>query len=127
MIEDGRLVHNQISYDSVEPHVWGVLESLKTGSSASAENVDGKGPRGVFKAQEATLTAPLGQSEAELARQTGDIECYKLYLRSWSTVTLVVVLGLGAIQVVVSKMPREFCVPSKRLSVICSRSCQKFG
>ncbi|KEY65241.1 hypothetical protein S7711_08779 [Stachybotrys chartarum IBT 7711] len=108
MVEDGRLVHNQISYDSVEPHVWGVLESSITGSSASAEKADDKGPGDVFKAQEATLTAPLplGQSEAELARQTGDVECYKLYLRSWSTVTLVVVLGLGAIQVVVSKMPQ---------------------
>ncbi|KAM5381855.1 hypothetical protein ACJZ2D_002845 [Fusarium nematophilum] len=82
MLESGCIVRNQVPYGEAEPSVWGVLED--TSRSQEDEAV----PRALNAPDPASASA---KAEVDLARQTGDKDCYKIYLRSigWKVISLV--------------------------------------
>ncbi|KAM5356681.1 hypothetical protein ACJ41O_003327 [Fusarium nematophilum] len=74
MLESGCIVRNQVPYGEAEPSVWGVLED--TSRSQEDEAV----PRALNAPDPASASA---KAEVDLARQTGDKDCYKIYLQIW--------------------------------------------
>ncbi|KAH7316563.1 putative ABC multidrug transporter [Stachybotrys elegans] len=106
MLEEGRVIHNQVSYNTVDPSAWGVIEREKddTAGSTHAEKAPATGN---LKPQLAIAAAAASSKvEADLARQTGDAECYKIYLRSWGTTNMVVVVIASVLYVGVSSLPQ---------------------
>lgn len=108
MIEDGTILHNQISFDSVPRSVWGHL----------AEEVKGKDPENVAEEDEepvqaatpAKVNRPAAaprSTEAELTRQTGDAECYRIYFNSIGWRILAAFTVLIIIYVALTKLPRK--------------------
>ncbi|KAF6831810.1 ABC multidrug transporter [Colletotrichum musicola] len=86
MIEDNAILHNQIAFDSVAPSVWGHLaEDVKGKEPAEASEDDDEKPTEEAKPgkpEPPAATNTRGPSEAEITRQTGDTEVYKLYFSS---------------------------------------------
>lgn len=106
MLEEGSIIRNQVTYDSVEPSTWGVLEANADKRKESAETDQEDTTEPLEKAQ--TLAAQAGTTEEDLSRQTGDTECYKIYLRSMGTWVVVLLIVTVAIHVAIQKMPRSF-------------------
>lgn len=109
MLDQGTIIRNQVTYDSAEPSVWGVLEDnpdQKKDSSSIDDNEPTK--------QSVMVEVPAGpgqKTEEDLSRQTGDTECYKIYIRSMGAKVLAVVFGVMVVNIAMSKMPRP-CQPS---------------
>lgn len=105
MLEKGRIVRNQVSYDSVEPSTWGVLESDSDGSRPNAED-----DAFAEKADKpfAKVIDEAAKVETDLSRQTGDMECYTIYLKSMGWEVLTITLTLIVIHAGLTKMPRLF-------------------
>lgn len=60
------------------------------------------------KRREADRAEATRQAEAELSRQTGDVDCYKIYLKSMGLPVVTATLILVIISVAADKMPRKF-------------------
>ncbi|KAI9148264.1 ABC multidrug transporter B [Paramyrothecium foliicola] len=100
LLDAGRITRNQVSYGSVDPLIWGKIET----SQKSAEDSIGDVPPDRHT-KPSTLQAPL-VTEADFARQTGDTDCYKIYLRSWGKRVIVAVLVLNVAGAVMDIMPQ---------------------
>lgn len=109
MLDQGAIARNQVTYDSVEPSVWGVLqEDLDQNKDPSS--IDDEEPA----KQSMMVEVPAGpghKTEEDLSRQTGDTECYKIYIRSMGAKVLAVVFGIMVVHVAMSKMPRSCQYP----------------
>ncbi|KAI8176490.1 ABC transporter atnG [Colletotrichum sp. SAR 10_86] len=86
MIEDGTIIRNQIAFDSVPRSVWGHLaQDVKGKELAEDDDHDAEEPT-EDEAKTIKVEAPVptnaGVTEAQLTRQTGDTEVYKLYFSS---------------------------------------------
>jgi hypothetical protein len=104
MLETGRITHNQVSYESVEPSTWGAIQvSQESGveDENSMRQSSGQVVNNPLQSQ-----APL-VTETDFARQTGDTECYKIYLGSWGWRIVTVVLALSVANAAMEVMPRE--------------------
>ncbi|KAK1493023.1 hypothetical protein CTAM01_09650 [Colletotrichum tamarilloi] len=109
MIQDGTILHNQVSFDSLPRSAWGHLVEEETkGKDPGEDDVstedlvkDSKPTR----ADRPVAVAP-GGTEAELTRQTGDTECYRMYLNSIGWPILIVFLILNILFVAFTKMPQ---------------------
>lgn len=66
--------------------------------------------------------APLAKSEIDLARQTGDTDCYKIYLRSMGWKVIGVVFPIAMISTALEIMPREFSVTCFFAILTCQKS-----
>ncbi|KAH8707201.1 ABC transporter ecdL [Beauveria bassiana] len=85
MLEGGCIVRNQVPYHAFAPSEWGVLEetidvafeTAATTTTASNQKFATPLRRAEINTEENTR-----EIETELSRQTGDIDCYKIYLRS---------------------------------------------
>lgn len=91
MLEDGSITRNQEPYDKLETLAKVVLDD--------GEQVDKKSPRPSDK--------PSAKKEVDLARQTGDTACYKIYLRSMGWKIIAVVFPLAVASTVLEVMPRK--------------------
>lgn len=107
MIEDGCIVRNQVPYDSFDPSEWGVLDedtdSIDAVSDVPIERVKSEKP---LRRAELDIEEKTKQVESELSRQTGDIDCYKIYLKSLGMSVVVVTAILVCVSVGIEKMPQ---------------------
>ncbi|KAK1701087.1 putative ABC multidrug transporter [Colletotrichum godetiae] len=109
MIQDGTILHNQISFDSIPQSAWGHLVEEETEGRSPDEDVESA--ESLAKDSKPTrvdrlvVVAP-GATEAELTRQTGDTECYRMYFNSIGWPILVVFLILNVMFVAFTKMPQ---------------------
>lgn len=104
MLEDGAIVRNQVKYSAYEPSEWGVTDESSDSADSSSE--DSRSENGdKVKRREADRAESARKAEAELSRQTGDIDCYKIYLRSMGVTIVPVTLVLVVIAVVSEKLP----------------------
>lgn len=106
-MDKGIVVHNQVTYGSVEPSVWGVLEADVENSKKSPEKDDQEPEQALSPVD--SLTVQDRRMEESLTRSTGDFECYKIYLRSMGIGVVVVLIGSIACHVAIQKMPRSYC------------------
>lgn len=108
MLETGRIIRNQVAYDSFEPADWGVLNDDSSDTSETVSNKDDKNTQSTVSSPEtgriSDRSPPQRERNDYKGRQTGDIDCYKIYLRSMGKITLVTVIGLAVSHVVLSKM-----------------------
>ncbi|KAJ4249958.1 hypothetical protein NW757_007387 [Fusarium falciforme] len=92
MLEDGSITRNQEPYDKVETLAKVVLDDDEQSQG------DKKPPRPSDK--------PSAKKEVDLARQTGDTACYKIYLRSMGWKIITIVFPLAVISTVLEVMPQ---------------------
>lgn len=106
MLEEGRIIRNQVRYDSLTPAEWGALEK-ETERTDDLEDDMEKEERKITRRQSAVGSIEQGPTEADMARQTGDTECYKIYLKSMGWKFLVSAFSLTVGHTVLEIMPRE--------------------
>jgi hypothetical protein len=106
MLEEGAIVRNQVKYSAFTPSEWGVTDDASGSDTLSDDS--GSEVAEKVKRREADRADEARKAEAELSRQTGDIDCYKIYLRSMGWTIVSVTLVLVIVSVVASKMPRMY-------------------
>ncbi|KJK85018.1 hypothetical protein H633G_11151 [Metarhizium anisopliae BRIP 53284] len=104
VLGDRTTVRNQVRFDSVDPSEWGILES-DTDSTTTVSGSDEAGLEPAKVSQEAAV-APSPKTEADLSRQTGDLDCYRIYVRSLGTVAMVTLLVGSVLHTAMVKMPQ---------------------
>ncbi|KAI8249166.1 ABC transporter atnG [Colletotrichum sp. SAR 10_77] len=86
MIEDGTIIRNQIAFDSVPRSVWGHLAQDVKGKELAEDDDHDAEELTEDEAKTIKVEAPVPTNarvtEAQLTRQTGDTEVYKLYFSS---------------------------------------------
>ncbi|KAI8655282.1 hypothetical protein NCS57_01276500 [Fusarium keratoplasticum] len=92
MLEDGSITRNQEPYDKLETLAKVVLDDDEQNQG------DKKPPRPSDK--------PSAKKEVDLARQTGDTACYKIYLRSMGWKIITIVFPLAVVSTVLEVMPQ---------------------
>ncbi|KID73574.1 ABC transporter, transmembrane domain, type 1, partial [Metarhizium brunneum ARSEF 3297] len=104
VLGDRATVRNQVRFDSVDPSEWGILES-DTDSTATVSGSDEAAlePAKVSPEAAADLSP---KTEADLGRQTGDLDCYRIYVRSLGTVAMVTLLVGSVLHTAMVKMPQ---------------------
>lgn len=125
MIQDGTILHNQVSFDSLPRSAWGHLLKEETKDKDPGEDdestEDPAKDSKPTRADRPVAVAP-GTTEAELTRQTGDNECYRMYLNSIGWPIFIMFVILNVLFVAFTKMPRKyFCFHSSLVSY--ERSC----
>ncbi|KHO00193.1 ABC transporter, transmembrane domain, type 1 [Metarhizium album ARSEF 1941] len=111
MLGDKTIVRNQIRFDSVEPLEWGisdsdsdtVTDSVNTIVSGSSE---ARLERATIKMSHEETASPARKTEADLSRQTGDLDCYRIYVRSLGKGAIVGLLIGSVLHTAMLKMPQ---------------------
>ncbi len=104
MLENGAIVRNQVKYSAFEPLQWGVTDDSTDSADSSSEDSGSESGEKV-KRREADRAESARKAERELSRQTGDIDCYKIYLRSMGLTVVSVTMVLVVIAIVAEKLP----------------------
>ncbi|VUC26951.1 unnamed protein product [Clonostachys rosea] len=103
MLDDGRIVQNQVPYKSIQSSLIDVLgkgKSTKTSESDSnAMTVDAQKP-----AESETGLSTM-QNAKDSGRQTGDFECYKIYVQSIGLLITSVCFSISAMTSALEAMP----------------------
>ncbi|CAH0003934.1 unnamed protein product [Clonostachys byssicola] len=103
MLEVGRIVQNQVTYKSIELSLVDVLGKGKSKKSSETESsvqtVD------VQKPAEPETGLPILQDTKDSGRQTGDIECYKIYIQSIGWLIISVCFFISAMTSALEAMP----------------------
>ncbi|KAF4779309.1 hypothetical protein HER10_EVM0002693 [Colletotrichum scovillei] len=109
MIQDGTILHNQVSFDSLPRSAWGHLLKEETKDKDPGEDdestEDPAKDSKPTRADRPVAVAP-GTTEAELTRQTGDNECYRMYLNSIGWPIFIMFVILNVLFVAFTKMPQ---------------------
>lgn len=107
LMEEGRIVHKQLPYSQFDPADLGVLDF-----EAKRKEADTTEPPPKVHAAE-TGPETIGaqpdiafQTEADLSRRTGDVECYKIYLSAMGSKLLVFFFTSLVLQAGLVKMPQ---------------------
>lgn len=104
MLETGQIVRNQVTYDSLSPSDWGALAQEQEQPDEDEE------AKTLVKQQ--THASEIGGSplphEADLTRQTGDSECYVIYLRSLGWGFVVLLFAMTTVSAGIEVMPRKY-------------------
>lgn len=124
VLEEGRVSKGQVSYDSVEPSVWGVIENetKNKANETSEATKEAKDPSPI-DLQTSEVTAKV---EKDLSRQTGDSECYTIYLKSLGRQVIAVLIVGTVLHAVLTKMPRRLA-PHRRLRTDADDDSQRSG
>ena len=93
MIEDGRITRNQVPYSQVE-----ATETLKTIAPIETQEPTQK-----------DIVKLTLKKEIDLARKTGDTDCYKIYIKSMGWKVISIIFPTSVIGAVLEAMPREYC------------------
>jgi ATP-binding cassette, subfamily C (CFTR/MRP), member 1 len=104
MIDAGKFIYNQVDFNSVDRSVWGVLKTEE--KTEPGEEIKG----GAEVEAEPTLhhhSPPDRTTEKDVARQAGDMDCYRIYFRSIGLIVFSTFLVLLFIQTGLSKLPRK--------------------
>lgn len=106
MLEEGRIVQNQVTYKSIESSLVDVLGKGKSKkpseTESSMQTVD------VQKPAEPQTRLPMIQDTKDSGRQTGDIECYKIYIQSIGLLIISVCFSISAITSALEAMPSTY-------------------
>lgn len=101
-LEAGAVARNQVTYDSLSPSDWGAL------AQEAEEPEEDEEAKTLVKQQ--THASEVGGSplpqEDDLTRQTGDSECYKIYLRSLGWGFSLLLVAMTAASAGIEVMPR---------------------
>lgn len=121
MIEDGTIVRNQIAFDSVPRSVWGHLsQDVKGKELAEDDDHDAEEPT-EDEARTIKVEAPVPTNarvtEAQLTRQTGDTEVYKLYFSSIGWRMLGPFVFMVVLYVGFTKLPRK-CPSTMQIPIV---------
>lgn len=103
MLDEGRIIRNQVSYDSIPPAEWGALESDSSSSDYEDEKL--QDAKQEIQVPDVEQSLPM---EVDLTRQTGDLDCYKIYLNSLGKAFLSIVFSLAICHAGMVVMPRGF-------------------
>ncbi|KAF4982828.1 hypothetical protein FZEAL_1620 [Fusarium zealandicum] len=96
-LDDGSITHNQVPYDEAKSFVWrSVEESLQQNNATSSE---ASHPEGVI------VECPP-EVEADMTRQIGDTDCYKIYLRSLGWKVISILFPVAVVSSVLEIMPQ---------------------
>ena len=93
MIEDGRITRNQVPYSQLE-----TTETLKTIAPIETQEPTQK-----------DIVKLTLKKEIDLARKTGDTDCYKIYIKSMGWKVISIIFPTSVIGAVLEAMPREYC------------------
>ncbi|KAK9440292.1 ABC transporter, transmembrane domain, type 1 [Metarhizium brunneum] len=104
VLGDRTTVRNQVRFDSADPSEWGILES-DTDSTTTVSGSDEAALEPAKVSPEAAAD-PSPKTEADLGRQTGDLDCYRIYVRSLGTVAMVMLLVGSVLHTAMVKMPQ---------------------
>ncbi|KAM3516753.1 hypothetical protein NHJ13051_009617 [Beauveria bassiana] len=108
MLEGGCIVRNQVPYHAFAPSEWGVLEeTIDVAFETAATTTTDSNQKSATPLRRAEINTEENtrEIETELSRQTGDIDCYKIYLRSLGWSVIIVTAILVTINAVTEKMP----------------------
>ncbi|ATY64240.1 ABC multidrug [Cordyceps militaris] len=106
MMEDGCIVRNQVPYSAFGPSDWGVLEDETDSSVVFEDPVERVQFEKPLQRAELDIEKKTKQVEIELSRQTGDIDCYKIYLNALGISIVVITVILVCVSVGIEKMPQ---------------------
>lgn len=104
VLEDGRVLHNQVSPDRLDRALIGSIE--RTSSSSAAGDVGlGEGGSGGPSSAGGSAGSPAQQddSQLDLKRATGDVSLYKFYFKSIGWVFSLSYIALAIIWQVLEK------------------------
>ena len=103
MLDSGRIMRNQVSYNSFEPAAWGVLETDTQDSSSD------KGSESDDESRKNTVaaSAALIEEQNSLSRALGDWQCYKIYAKSIGIKLFITFLVINAVVTVLEFAPRK--------------------
>ncbi|KAI7760766.1 hypothetical protein LZL87_007978 [Fusarium oxysporum] len=90
VIEDGRISHNQVPYSQIE-----ATETLNTITPIETQQLVQK---------DTVMVSP--KKEIDLARKTGDTDCYKIYVRSMGWKVISIIFPTSVIGAVLEAMPQ---------------------
>jgi hypothetical protein len=93
VIEDGRITRNQVPYSQLE-----TTETLKTIAPIETQEPTQK-----------DIVKLTLKKEIDLARKTGDTDCYKIYIKSMGWKVISIIFPTSVIGAVLEAMPREYC------------------
>ncbi|RKK67240.1 hypothetical protein BFJ69_g14663 [Fusarium oxysporum] len=93
VIEDGRITRNQVPYSQLE-----ATETLKTIAPIETQEPTQK-----------DIVKLTLKKEIDLARKTGDTDCYKIYIKSMGWKVISIIFPTSVIGAVLEAMPREYC------------------
>jgi hypothetical protein len=105
MLEEGRIAQNQVTYKLIESSLVDVLgkgKSKKSETESSIQTVDVQTPA------EPQSGLPMIQGTKDSGRQTGDIECYKIYIQSIGLMIISVCFSISAITSALEAMPSTY-------------------
>lgn len=107
MLEQGKIVRNQVSYDSCDQSEWGALAE----DSRHTMN-DEEGVALVKQQTHASMVEESSPKEEELARKTGDADCYRIYLETLGWGFVLFMFCLQIVSTGLEVMPRRSLPPS---------------
>ncbi|KAF4432161.1 Canalicular multispecific organic anion transporter 2 [Fusarium acutatum] len=93
VIEEGRITRNQVRYSQLE-----ATETLNTIAPIETQEPTQK-----------DIVKLTSKKEIDLARKTGDTDCYKIYVRSMGWKVISIIFPTSVIGAVLEAMPREYC------------------
>ncbi|KAG4267241.1 hypothetical protein FPRO04_04853 [Fusarium proliferatum] len=93
VIEEGRITRNQVQYSQLE-----ATETLNTIAPIETQQLIQK-----------DIIKLTPKREIDLARKTGDTDCYKIYVKSMGWKVISIIFPTSVIGAVLEAMPREYC------------------
>ncbi|KAG4281248.1 hypothetical protein FPRO06_10153 [Fusarium proliferatum] len=93
VIEEGRITRNQVQYSQLE-----ATETLNTIAPIDTQQLVQK-----------DIVKLTPKREIDLARKTGDTDCYKIYVKSMGWKVISIIFPTSVIGAVLEAMPREYC------------------
>ncbi|KAH8169831.1 ABC transporter domain-containing protein [Sarocladium implicatum] len=111
ILDEGRVTHNQVLYSSLDTETFKALDT-KRGKQEQDNDTSGEStsdeedkPAVDDNATSQELDVP---TEADLARRTGDIDCYKIYLSALGFKMIFIFFFSVLVHSVMYKMPQIF-------------------
>ncbi|KAF5247273.1 hypothetical protein FANTH_6530 [Fusarium anthophilum] len=93
VIEDGRITRNQVPYSQFE-----ATETLNTIAPIETQEPTQK-----------DIVKLTPKKEFDMARKTGDTDCYKIYVKSMGWKVICIIFPTSVIGAILEAMPREYC------------------
>jgi ATP-binding cassette, subfamily C (CFTR/MRP), member 1 len=93
VVQDSRITRNQVPYSQLKS-----TETLNTIAPIETQEPTQK---------DIVIVSP--KKEIDLARKTGDTDCYKIYVRSMGWKVISIIFPASVIGAVLEAMPREYC------------------
>lgn len=113
MLSDKTTIRNQVRFDSLDPSEWGIFESDtdSTHTISEPESDEKKSMAKIeVKVSPEAVDNPARKTEADLSRQTGDFDCYRIYVRSLGKMAISMLLIGSILHTAMVKMPRKLIV-----------------